>query len=63
LVGVDRVLYGSDYPLLLYPREQREPDFKRFLNDVVTAGLSVEEQEKVLGKNLLRLVGHDLCPS
>jgi uncharacterized protein len=59
LVGADRVLYGSDYPLLLYPREQREPDFKRFLNEVVTAGLSFEEQEKVLGENLLRLVGRD----
>jgi uncharacterized protein len=59
LVGVDRVLYGSDYPLLLYPREQRVADFKRFLNDVVTADLTVEEQEKVLGKNLLRLVGRE----
>jgi uncharacterized protein len=59
LVGADRVLYGSDYPLFLYPREQREPDFKRFLNEVVTAGLSIEEQEKVLGKNLLRLVGRE----
>ena len=59
LVGVDRVLYGSDYPLLLYPRDQHAPDFKRFLNDVVTAGLSQEEQEQVLGKNLLRLVGRE----
>jgi len=59
LVGVDRVLYGSDYPLLMYPRDQRAPEFKRFLNDVVTAGLNVEEQEKVLGKNLLRLLGRE----
>jgi uncharacterized protein len=59
LVGADRVLYGSDYPLLLYPREQRVPEFKRFLNDVVTAGLTAEEQEKVFGKNLLRLVGRE----
>jgi predicted TIM-barrel fold metal-dependent hydrolase len=59
LVGVDRVLYGSDYPLLLYPRDQHTPDFKRFLNDVVTAGLSQEELEQVLGKNLLRLVGRE----
>jgi len=56
LVGADRVLYGSDYPLLLYPREQRLPEFKRFLNEVVGAGLTIEEQEKVLGGNLLRLV-------
>lgn len=59
LVGVDRVLFGSDYPLLLYPRDQHTPDFKRFLNDVVTAGLSQEEQEQVLGENLLRLVGRE----
>jgi microsomal dipeptidase-like Zn-dependent dipeptidase len=43
--------------LLLYPREQRVPEFKRFLNDLVTAGLTIEEQEKVLGENFLRLVG------
>ena len=59
LVGADRVLFGSDYPLLLYPREQQAPEFKRLLNDLVTAGLTVEEQEKVLGKNLLRLVGRE----
>jgi len=59
LVGADRVLYGSDYPLLLYPREQQAPEFKRFLNDLATAGLTAEEQEKVLGKNLLRLVGRE----
>ena len=62
LVGVDRVLYGSDYPLLLYPREQRVPEFKRFLNDVVSVGLTIEEREKVLGKNLLGLVRpHELA--
>ncbi|HYZ73813.1 MAG TPA: amidohydrolase family protein [Chthoniobacterales bacterium] len=59
LVGADRVLYGSDYPLLLYPREQQAPEFKRFLNHLVTSGLTAEEQEKVLGKNLLRLVGRE----
>jgi len=59
LAGSDRVLYGSDYPLLLYPREQQLPEFKQLLNDVVTAGLTIEEQEKVLGKNLLRLLEND----
>jgi microsomal dipeptidase-like Zn-dependent dipeptidase len=43
----------------LYPREQQAPEFKRFLNDLATAGLTAEEQEKVLGKNLLRLVGQE----
>jgi predicted TIM-barrel fold metal-dependent hydrolase len=59
LAGSDRVLYGSDYPLLLYPREQQLPEFKQLLNDVVTAGLTIGEQEKVLGKNLLRLLEND----
>jgi len=57
LIGADRVLYGSDYPLLVYPREQKAPEFKRFLNEIVSVDLTAEEQEKVLGENLLRLIG------
>jgi len=58
LVGADRVLYGSDYPLLLYPRESRTPEFKTFLNEILTAGLTADEREQIFSGNLLRLLGH-----
>jgi predicted TIM-barrel fold metal-dependent hydrolase len=57
LVGADRILFGSDYPLLLYPRQIREPAFDRFLQDIAAAGLDKDEKEKILGSNFGRLVG------
>ena len=59
LVGADRVLFGSDYPLLLYPRESRVPEFKRFLGDIMAAGLNEEEREKLFANNFLRLIGRE----
>jgi predicted TIM-barrel fold metal-dependent hydrolase len=57
LVGADRILFGSDYPLLLYPRKIREPAFDRFLEEIAAAGLNNEEKGKILGANFSRLVG------
>ncbi len=55
-VGAGRILYGSDYPLLLYPRESRRPDFKRFLGDINRAGLDAGERAAILGSNIVRLL-------
>lgn len=53
MVGLDRILYGSDFPLTLYPRECRVPDFTMFMNKLKNeAGLSGDELELLLGGNL-----------
>jgi len=54
-VGADRIVYGSDYPLRLYPRHQAEPDFARFLGEIHASGLTQPELAAVLGKNWQRL--------
>ena len=54
-VGADRIVYGSDYPLRLYPRHQAEPEFARFLEEIHASGLTKPELEAVLGKNWQRL--------
>ena len=48
LVGADRVLFGSDYPLIGHRRSLRE---------VEQAGLEPQDQEAVLGGNAARLFG------
>ncbi len=56
-IGPERVLYGSDYPLRLYPKEQQEPDFGRFLEEIDSAGLAETEKRLMLGENMVRLLG------
>ncbi len=48
LVGAERVLFGSDYPLLTQ---------KRALDDAAAAGLTDDELSLVLGGNACRLLG------
>ncbi len=55
-VGADRVLYGSDYPLRLYPRKQKAPDFRLFLEEIEDAGLTASEKKKILGVNASKLI-------
>ena len=56
-VGEDKILYGSDYPLLLYPALQKNPDFSSYLNEINASGLNERELKKILGDNFSCLLG------
>ena len=57
LIGSKRLLYGSDFPLLLYPSKNREMDFSMFVNQIRNdACLSKEEWNDVMGNNLRRVL-------
>lgn len=61
LVGSSRLLYGSDFPLTLYPSRCRTPDFTLFMNQLQTeAGLSQAEQTALFAGNLSRVLETDL---
>jgi predicted TIM-barrel fold metal-dependent hydrolase len=62
-VGAERVIFGSDYPLILYPREGRRPGFARFLGEVAGAALTEGERAAVLGSNIRRLLAPGLAPA
>lgn len=58
MIGSDRLLYGSDFPLLLYPSKCREADFTMFIEDIrQNAGLSQEEWQQVMGGNFCAFLG------
>ncbi len=62
-VGAERILYGSDYPLLLYPRQSREPGFGAFLGEIARCGLDEAERGRILGSNVRSLLlPHGLAP-
>jgi hypothetical protein len=52
-VGAEKILYGSDYPLRVYPRTQKKADMSRFLDAIrENAQLSDAEMDAILGGNL-----------
>ena len=57
IVGPQKILYGSDYPLLVYPRQEKVPGFSRLLDEIRGSGLSPDELDLVLGGNIARLLG------
>ena len=57
-IGKEKVLFGSDYPLRLYPKQQKHPDFLSYLESIRNdALLSEDELDAMLGKNMQTLLG------
>jgi predicted TIM-barrel fold metal-dependent hydrolase len=54
--GAGRVLWGSDYPLVLFPREETRAELGRFLRQAAEAGLTPAERDALLGGNAARLL-------
>ncbi|MSU69386.1 MAG: amidohydrolase [Opitutaceae bacterium] len=55
-VGANRVLFGSDYPLNLYPWLDPEPGIARFVAEARNAGLDHAQLTAVMGGNAERLM-------
>lgn len=54
--GPDRVLFGSDFPLNLYPRQEAEPEMVRLVQEARAAGLSAGTLAAVLSENAKRIL-------
>ena len=57
LVPPEKVIFGSDYPLILYPKTEHEPGWRGFLDEINGAGLTPEERGLVLAGNAARVLG------
>ena len=63
MVGPERLFFGSDFPLLLYPRKCRTMDMTLFVEDIrVNAGLTESEWDAVMGGSLLAFLGEKRQP-
>jgi len=52
MVGRGKILYGSDFPLRLYPKQDKQPHMNRFLEQIRNeSGLSESCIQSILGSN------------
>lgn len=56
VVPAGKVIFGSDYPLVLYPKTEREPGWNEILAEIGRAGLSAVEKTRLLAGNAARLL-------
>jgi len=56
IVGPERMLFGTDYPLFTHPTIEKKPGFERDLADARAGGLTPAELELVLGESARRLL-------
>ena len=57
IVGSAKILFGSDYPLRLYPRLQQIPDMAMFVDSInQSTPLSREEHTAIFSANLQKLL-------
>ena len=55
--GQKKIIWGSDYPLRIYPGISSQPDFLSFLKEFKSSvHLDEEQLENVLGKNIENLL-------
>ena len=60
-VDPHKLLFGSDYPLLVYPRSQREPDLRPFIAEIEALELAPEHLSGIMGGNAAALLGLELA--
>jgi predicted TIM-barrel fold metal-dependent hydrolase len=56
VVPPDKVLFGTDYPLVLFPRTENEPGWRGILSEIDRAGLGEAEKTLLLAGNAARLL-------
>ena len=56
-MGYEKIIWGSDYPLKVFPGQQKKPDFSTFRNDFIEqANLSEVEQKAIFGHTFRSLL-------
>jgi predicted TIM-barrel fold metal-dependent hydrolase len=60
LVGIDKLFFGSDYPLRIFPRVEKSPEMMRYRNTIrEESGLSKSQLANLFGANFARMMSLD----
>ena len=62
ITGPEKILFGTDYPLRTFPKQQRDPGFALAIDHLAKSGLSREGLDLVLAGNIRRLLAAPPVP-
>lgn len=54
-IGAERVLFGSDYPLRIYPRQEKAPEFRRLIAEAWQSRLDAKALDAIFSANARRV--------
>lgn len=54
-IGADKILYGSDFPVVLAYCD-RKTGMVENLNNILNLDISIEDKEKIMGKNAKKIL-------
>jgi predicted TIM-barrel fold metal-dependent hydrolase len=55
LIGNEKILFGSDFPLILDPKNSTSPSWDRILSQVIKCQLETSDLERVMWNNIHHL--------
>uniref|UniRef100_UPI00389AA57D amidohydrolase family protein n=1 Tax=Candidatus Seribacter sulfatis TaxID=3381756 RepID=UPI00389AA57D len=56
-VGHKKIIWGTDYPLKIFPKVQSKPDFSTFIKEIhKVADLSDDEKDALFHQNIFSLL-------
>lgn len=56
LFGAERILFGTDFPLRLYPRREQRPSIVSLRRELEAQNLAPDSVEAILGQNMAKLL-------
>ena len=63
LIGPEKILFGSDFPLILYPSKESAPGWGRLLEELRASGLSEPDLQMICQGNWEQVFGDGQVPS
>ncbi len=57
MVGSDKILFGSDFPLRVFPKKQKHPDFLKSVDFIKKLDLPKSTEDQIFHENAKRLFG------
>ena len=56
-MGIDKIIFGSDYPLKLFPKQQKNADMQTYVDYLMNElDLTATERQAIFAENFVKIL-------